>query len=159
MPEKFYLPAGGSKIRRRQAPEFIILLILLSVFFSFLFTGCALFKKRPPKVRETGLIKIASSDYPEFSDDMNYKGLEHGILQSILYLNKLPACKKFRFGEDVFDTAHMIKSMEHFLKFIQTDPSILDLEKYIRSNFLIYRSVGNSGRGQVFFTGYYEPCL
>jgi membrane-bound lytic murein transglycosylase A len=134
-------------------------IIFLSVFFSLLFTGCALFKKEAPKVRETGLVRIALSDYPEFSDDMDYDGLEHGILQSMSYLNKIPADRKFRFGEDVFDAAHMIRSMEHFLNFIQTKPSIPDLRKYIRSNCLVYRSVGSSNPGQVFFTGYYEPSL
>ncbi|MBW2598442.1 MAG: MltA domain-containing protein [Deltaproteobacteria bacterium] len=134
-------------------------IIFLVVFFPLLFTGCALFKKEAPKVRETGLVRIASSDYPEFSDDMDYDGLEHGILKSMLYLNKIPADRKFRFGEDVFDAAHMIRSMEHFLNFIQTKPSIPDLRKYIRSNCLVYRSVGSSNPGQVFFTGYYEPSL
>jgi len=90
-------------------------IIFLVVFFPLLFTGCALFKKEAPKVRETGLVRIASSDYPEFSDDMDYDGLEHGILKSMLYLNKIPADRKFRFGEDVFDAAHMIRSMELFV--------------------------------------------
>jgi membrane-bound lytic murein transglycosylase A len=134
-------------------------IIFLGVFFSLLFTGCALFKKEAPKVMETGLVRIASPDYPEFFDDMDYDGLEHGILQSLLYLNKIPADIKFRFGEDVFDAAHMIRSMEHFLNFIQTRPSIQDLRKYIHSNCLVYRSAGSSNPGQVFFTGYYEPSL
>jgi len=134
-------------------------IIFLAVFLSLLFTECTLFKKEVPKVRETGLVRIASSDYPEFSDDMDYDGLEHGILKSMLYLNKISADRKFRFGEDVFDSAHMIRSMEHFLNFIQTKPSIPDLRKYIRSNCLVYRSLGSSIPGQVFFTGYYEPSL
>jgi len=134
-------------------------IIVFTVFFSLLFSGCAVFKKRPPRVRESALIRIESSDYPEFSDDMDYDGLEHGVLQSILYLNKIPADRTFRFGEDVFDAAHMIRSMEHFLQFIQIRPSIQDLRKYIRSNCLVYRSVGSNNPGQVFFTGYYEPSL
>ncbi len=156
MSQKFYPAVSRSKIKRGEAPKFII---LLTMFFSLLFAGCAFFKKEPPKVRESGLIRIASSDYPEFSDDMDYDGLEHGVLQSILYLNKIPVDRRFRFGEDFFDAAHMIRSMEHFLDFIQTRPSIQDLGEYIKSNCLVYRSVGSSNPGQVFFTGYYEPSL
>jgi membrane-bound lytic murein transglycosylase A len=133
--------------------------ILLSVLLAFFFAGCALFKKGPPKVMESALVRIDSSEYPEFSDDILYDGLEHGILQSIVYLNKVPADRNFRFGEDLFDAAHMIRSMEHFLDFIQTKPSIQDLKKYIHSNYLVYRSLGSSNPGQVFFTGYYEPSL
>lgn len=49
--------------------------------------------------------------------------------------------------------------MEHFLQFFQTRPSIQDLREYIRSNCLVYRSVGSGNPGQVLFTGYYEPSL
>ena len=38
---------------------------------------------------ESALVRINSSEYPEFSDDILYDGLEHGILQSIVYLNKV----------------------------------------------------------------------
>ncbi|MBW2642358.1 MAG: MltA domain-containing protein [Deltaproteobacteria bacterium] len=134
-------------------------IIVLAVLFSLLFAGCAVFKKGPPRVRESALIRIESSDYPEFSDDMDYDGLEHGVLQSILYLNKVPADRTFRFGKDVFDAAHMIRSMEHFLHFIQTKPSKQQLRKYISSNYLVYKSVGSGNPGQVLFTGYYEPLL
>jgi membrane-bound lytic murein transglycosylase A len=134
-------------------------LILLLVLFAFHFTGCGLFRKGPPKVMESALVRIDSSEYPEFSDDILYDGLEHGILQSILYLNKVPADRMFRFGQDLFNAAHMIRSMEHFLDFIQTDPSTQELKKYIHSNYLVYRAVGRSNPGQVLFTGYYEPSL
>lgn len=136
-----------------------ISIIVFALSFSLLLAGCAVFKKRPPKVRETALIRIAPSEYPEFSDDMAYDGLEQCILQSILYLKKVPDARKFRFGEDVFDAAHMIRSMEHFLRFIQTKPSKQQLRKYISSNYLVYRSVGSGNPGQVLFTGYYEPFL
>jgi membrane-bound lytic murein transglycosylase A len=136
-----------------------ISIIVFALSFSLLLAGCAVFKKRPPKVRETALIRIAPSEYPEFSDDMAYDGLEQCILQSILYLKKVPDARKFRFGEDVFDAAHMIRSMEHFLHFIQTKPSKQQLRKYISSNYLVYRSVGSGNLGQILFTGYYEPFL
>ncbi|MBW2538450.1 MAG: MltA domain-containing protein [Deltaproteobacteria bacterium] len=136
-----------------------ISIIVFALSFSLLLAGCAVFKKRPPKVRETALIRIAPSEHPEFSDDMAYDGLEQCILQSILYLKKVPDARKFRFGEDVFDAAHMIRSMEHFLHFIQTKPSKQQLRKYISSNYLVYRSVGSGNLGQILFTGYYEPFL
>jgi len=134
-------------------------IIVFTVLFSLLFAGCAVFKKGPPRIRKSALIRIESSDYPEFSDDMDYDGLEHGVLQSILYLKKVPAVRTFRFGKDVFDAAHMIRSMEHFLHFIQTKPSKEQLRKYISSNYLVYKSVGSGNPGQFLFTGYYEPFL
>jgi len=105
------------------------------------------------------MVKIPSGDYPQFSDDMGYDGLEHSILQSISYLNRVPADRTFRFGKDVFDTAHMIRSLEHFLNFIQTKPLKNQLRKYIVSNYTVYKSVGGRESGEVLFTGYYEPFL
>jgi membrane-bound lytic murein transglycosylase A len=126
---------------------------------SLLLAGCALFKKEPPEVKETGLMKISASEYPEFLDDMAYNSLTDGILGSISYLRRVPLTRTFRFGQDVYDTSHMIRSQEHFLYFIQAKPSNQELKEYIDTNYLVYRSVGGDTPGEVLFTGYYEPVL
>ena len=33
------------------------------------------------------------------------------------------------------------------------------MEKFIDSNYMVYRSIGRDGRGEVLYTGYYEPHL
>ena len=126
---------------------------------SLLLAGCALFKKEPPEVKETGLMKISASEYPGFLDDMAYNSLTDGILGSISYLRRVPPTRTFRFGQDVYDTPHMIRSLEHFLYFIQAKPSNQELKEYIDTNYLVYRSVGGDTPGEVLFTGYYEPVL
>ncbi len=127
--------------------------------FSLLLAGCALFKKEPPEVKETGLIRIAASEHPEFLDDMAYDGLTDGILGSISYLRRVPPTRTFKFGQDVYDTSHMIRSLERFLHFIQAKPSNQELKEYIDTNYLVYRSVGSNTPGEVLFTGYYEPVI
>ena len=124
-----------------------------------MFTGCGIFIKKPPEIKETALIRIDSSAYPDFFDDMDYDGLENCILESISYLNRVSPTLKFRFGQDIFNTPHMIKSLEHFLNFIRTKPLKDDLIQYIEKNYLIYTTVGSDTPGQVLFTGYYEPVL
>lgn len=143
-------------------PQFFnkYILIILSLFlFSLIFTGCGIFIKRPPEIKETALIRIDSSEYPDFFDDMGYDGLEDCILKSISYLNRVPPTKTFRFGQDVFNTAHMIKSLEYFLNFIRTKPLKDKLVQYIQENYLVYTTMGSDTPGQVFFTGYFEPVL
>jgi len=135
-------------------------LIILFLFLStLLLSGCALFKKKPPEVEKTALIRIVPSDYPEFFDDMDYDGLAASLLQSISYLKRVPSEKKFRFGTDVFNTSYMIRSLEHFLHCIQTKPSRDHLIKYINDNYRVYRSAGSDNPGQILFTGYYEPVI
>jgi membrane-bound lytic murein transglycosylase A len=143
-------------------PKFIskyIPIILFLFLFLLMFTGCGIFIKKPPEITKTALIRIDSSEYPDFFDDMDYDGLESCILESISYLNRVPPTKTFRFGQDVFNTAHMMRSMEYFLHFIQTKPSKDELIRYIKNNFLVYATEGSDTPGPVLFTGYFEPVL
>jgi membrane-bound lytic murein transglycosylase A len=136
--------------------------ISISLFlclFLLIITGCGIFRKRPPEIKETALIKIDSSEYPDFFDDMDYDDLENCILESISYLNRVPPTKTFRFGQEVFNTTHMIRSLEYFLYFIQTKPLKNKLIQYIKENYLIYTTVGSDTPEQVLFTGYFEPVL
>jgi membrane-bound lytic murein transglycosylase A len=105
------------------------------------------------------MVRRSSFFYPNFSDDLALEGLKHSILQSIAYLEKVPSDRVFHFGKDHFDTAHMVLSLSYFLDYIQSKPSTRDLKKFIRSNYLVYQSIGRDGNGEVLFTGYYEPHL
>ena len=125
-------------------------LLVISTF------GCTYFKMRLSK---QSMIKIPPSEYPKFTDNMSYDGLEHCIVQSLSYLNKIPDSKEFSFGKDVFHTKQMIRSLEDFLLFIRKKPDRRQLESYIEKNYWVYQSVGAGKPGRVLFTGYYEPIL
>ncbi len=136
-----------------------ISIFLLFVLLFLGFAGCTLFKERPLEIKKTALIRIDPSRYPGFLDDMDYDGLENCIEQSIFYLNRIPPTIEFRFGQDVFNTSHMIRSLKHFLDVVRTKPLEDRLMRYIRDNYLVYTSIGGDTSKQVLFTGYYEPVL
>jgi membrane-bound lytic murein transglycosylase A len=125
--------------------------------FALVVCGCEPTVKKIRK--EYVMEKVSSWSLPEFTDDMGYDGLEHSILKSLSYLHKIPADREFVFGPDRYNTDHMIVSLEQFLDFIQTRPSQQDLNDFIHSNYRVYRSIGRDGRGEVLYTGYYEPHL
>jgi len=131
------------------------------IFFLFLVAllcGCATIIHRPPE--ETAVFeKLPVSEYPEFVDDMDYDNLEQGIRQSLSYLKKRPKDMKFKFGQDVYETSHMVDSLVKFLEFTEKKPSAYELRKYIGENYYVYKSTGSNGSGGVLFTGYYEPFL
>jgi membrane-bound lytic murein transglycosylase A len=131
----------------------LVLTTVIAVFIA----GCPAPIKKPPE--ELPLVRRSTFSYPDFRDDMALDGLEHSILKSLDYLQKVPADRTYQFGEDRFDAAHLIQSLKHFLNFIQTNPSNKELKKFIRSNYHVYQSVGRNQRGEVLFTGYYEPHL
>ena len=130
---------------------------VLVITFTLVIFGCT------PSVKmageENAMEPVSSWSFPEFSDDMRYHGLEHSILKSLSYLNKIPADRKFFFGQDRYNTDHMILSLQQFLDFIQSQPSRQELNEFIQSNYRVYRSMGRDGWGEVLYTGYYEPHL
>jgi membrane-bound lytic murein transglycosylase A len=131
----------------------LVLTTALTVFMA----GCPAPIKKPPE--ELALVRSSTFSYPDFSDDLELGGLEHSILKSLEYLERVPADRTYQFGKDRFDAAHLIQSLQHFLDFIRTNPSNRELKKFIRSNYIVYQSVGRNQKGEVLFTGYYEPHL
>ncbi len=134
-------------------------LFFITFLISIFFVSCAALKKEPLLFKRPSLSRVWSLWYPKFSDDMAFEGLENSISKSISYLRRVPSGRMFRFGKESYSTAHMIKSLEHFLSFIKTEPSDKDLKKYIKSNYFVYKSVGSNISGRVLFTGYYEPII
>ena len=135
------------------------LILLFLTALPFLVSGCTPGQPKTPEGKAPALVQIAPSDYPDFSDDMAFDGLTHSLMQSISYLKRIPRERTFRFENDVFDTVHMINSLERFLDFIQEKPSGRKLKRFIASNYRVYRSTGRGNAGEVLFTGYYEPIL
>jgi membrane-bound lytic murein transglycosylase A len=147
-------------VKEKTNSRFLVI-ILYAISLALLVSSCKpkpMVKPEPP-TRENAMERISTWSYPDFLDDMTYDGLEDSILQSLSYLNKIPADRQFVFGKDQYNTEHMIKSLQHFLDYIQTRPPRQDLKKFIQSDYRIYRSVGRNGEGEVLYTGYYEPLL
>ena len=135
-----------------------ISVLLICFFLVSVLYGCksAILK---PTTELSSLVKLSFSEYPEFIDDTYYDNLEDGILQSLSYLKKKPQDTKFKFGQDVYETSHMVNSLVKFLEFTEKKPSADELRKYINENYYVYKSTGSNGSGEVLFTGYYEPLL
>lgn len=126
---------------------------ILLICIVFLCFGCT------EKGTHPALKKLNPSAYPQFQDDMNYERLNDAISQSLVYLRKIPSDRTFQFGTDSFSAAHIIRSLENFLKFIEKKPSSGELQEFIRADYLVYQSVGGEKDGKVLFTGYFEPIL
>jgi membrane-bound lytic murein transglycosylase A len=153
----FQIRGKLKKTMRKKFDCSYLIAVSFAIIFTLVFSNCKPMVK--PPTRENAMERISSWSYPEFIDDMTYNDLEQSIIQSLSYLNKIPADRQFIFGEDQYNTEHMIKSLQHFLDFIQTQPAFRDLKDFIQSHYRIYRSVGRNGKGEVLYTGYYEPLL
>jgi len=132
--------------------------LLICLFLVALVCGCAPIIHRPPEEIAV-LEKLPVSEYPDFVDDTNYVNLSDSVQQSLSYLKKRPKDMKFKFGQDIYETSHMIDSLVKLLEFTEKKPSADELRKYINENYYVYKSTGSNGSGEVLFTGYYEPFL
>ena len=113
-------------------------------------------KKKVQDPRGNPLVKVAESDLPEFRDTLFLQDLKASIDQSLVYFNRVPASRTYDYGSDVYTAAHMILSLESFKNFLTTKPSPNALNRFVRENYTVYKSVGGSNK-DVLFTGYFEP--
>jgi membrane-bound lytic murein transglycosylase A len=153
---KFWQAARCLPIKKPCGLALVAVMALLSF-------GCPGPPKAPPApplvAAAPALVRIDPSAYPNFSDDLDFESLDHAIGQSIAYLQKIPGSREFEFGRDRYTAGHILRSLQRFQAFIRVRPTGPDLQKYIRAFFHVYRSVGRDQKGEVLFTGYYEPLL
>ena len=136
-----------------------VLALILSFLFLLSLSGCA--KKREVEVKhpEDALVLFKGWWRPKFVDDFDKESLKVSVDKSIAYLKRLPSDTEITYGPHTYSTEHLIRSMELFLDIFSRSLTPRELNKEIRRNFHIYKSVGADGSGSVLFTGYYEPIL
>ena len=150
-----------SKKRKKllKSAPFFGFIMIVSLVISGVISGCRSVDREKDISKKPFLQKLSLSNYPDFTDDLDYAGLESGIEQSLSYLGKVPPDRNFILGNDKFSAAHMIKSFQHFLSFIKTKPSENKLRDFIKRHYSVYKSGGSAAEGKILVTGYYEPVL
>lgn len=113
---------------------------------------------RPLPPGELALRKIGPEAYPDFGEGFaNRARLEEAIRYSLEYLAKPSSQKYFPYGDISHERA--VRSLEEFLRVLQTARTAAEFNEAIRRDFDVYQSVGYDGKGVVFFTGYYCPIF
>ncbi len=130
----------------------------LSLGLAVILAACVSRVERPITA-EKALVKLQSSEFPDFSDDMSYESLQAAINQSLTYLGRLDPSVPFRFGPDIFTASHLIDSIKAFSGLIGRSLPPEELRKAIENTFWVYKSIGRNRNSNVLFTGYYEPIL
>jgi membrane-bound lytic murein transglycosylase A len=132
-------------------PKWSVFFILLNGIFFF---ASPIFADGPD-----GFQRLISEDCPQFGDDLNYERLAESIQGSISYFDKQWPLATIPFGEDQYSIGHLVRSLQHFLAFIENQPATNKLMEYILNNYYVYASVQQQKPVEMLFTGYYEPML
>jgi membrane-bound lytic murein transglycosylase A len=138
-----------------------------SVLLALLLAPAACRLAPPPPVPEAArtadraLEELSAADFPAFSDDLEYAGLEEAIGRSLDALARISAAdpgRTFAFGAERVPIARMVATLGRFREIALARPTPAALEATLRREFRVFRSVGD-GRGEMRVTGYYLPEL
>lgn len=121
-----------------------------SLFFFFLFS-VSLFASSP-------WVKISDIEKQPYFGDITKKerlALLDGVNDSISYL-KRPS-SKFNYPVSEMSHERVYKSLRRFKELLEGSLEGDRLDKKIKAEFDVYKSIGKNEKSQVLFTGYYEP--
>src|SRR5512133_1710097 len=138
----------------------------LALFAATLALGPASRVVAPPpaeaaKTAEGALEELAPESFPAFADDLDFAGLDDALGRSATWLARLAAAdpgRTFGFGRERVPIQRLQATLARFRELALARPSPEALGAALRSEFRVFRSIGD-GRGTVLFTGYYLPEL
>ena len=119
-------------------------------------TGCP-GAKRPPVTRSEDAMREAMKP-PRLLDDADLPSLRAALGESLVWIDALPADRRFVYGPRVLSTAEVRLVFTTMREILVDDPSPDVLEKRIHERFDILESTGGES-GDVLYTGYYEPVI
>ena len=128
------------------------------VLLSLIPAGCKVADREPPKSDQV-MIRMEPGRWPDLADDLEQGSLFRTLEQSRAYLRRLPPERTFKYGPDVYPAAHLLASLETFERLYKNIGPGPALKQTLVTDFILYRSTGREGTGEVICTGYYEPQL
>ena len=95
----------------------------------------------------------------QFGDDLDRASLQLALQRSLNYVQRLPLNRRLPLGERHISVAELRETLETFQRLLDQTPSLEVLNTVLHEQFDLISAEGRHGRGDVLFTGYYEPIL
>lgn len=105
----------------------------------------------------SGQLVIRHDPFYTWKDDGSGESLKEAVKNSIIYYERLPAKRRFKFGEEKYTPRQMIASLKFFLQTREEAKGPQDFKRKINKRFHVFESIPRKGDG--LFTGYFEPLL
>jgi peptidoglycan lytic transglycosylase A len=119
--------------------------------------GCAHKTVEPPPV--VPLEIVLAESWPMLADDFDPGSLHAACGPSISYLERVPPDRVYQFGQVERSASELATGVRRACEIIAATVDGPGRNNALQEEFLLLRSVGRDDRGEVFFTGYYEPLL
>lgn len=117
--------------------------------------GCAQRPTPPAAVLEI----VPAAEWPALTDDLDPESLEAACRPSFEYLEAVPPSEAISFGPIVRSAAELALGTRRACEIITESVTEEERQRALQDEFLLLRSAGRDGWGEVLFTGYYEPLL
>jgi len=139
---------------KRQGPKLWCVCFALVLL---LCCGCA------PQVRfpvdEAAQALVPVSDIGELLDDLDLTSLNLALDTSIRYYERIQGRGSFCFGGCCYQSREMIDALRLFRDIMNSGVALEKRTALIGESFDFYQAAGRDGKGEVLFTGYFEPVL
>jgi membrane-bound lytic murein transglycosylase A len=133
-------------------------LLVLALGVALFGPGCA---HRPPQrpAPEEALELVPDGRWPRLVDDLDIESLVAACTPSVAYLEELPKQRVLAFGPIRRTAGELARGVRRACAILESTADADARTARLHDEFLLLRSVGRDGRGEVLFTGYYEPIL
>lgn len=130
--------------------------LTVAVGVAILLGGCAHTPPAKPPSDEI-LELVPESLWPDLVDDLQGLRLAEACAPSVEYLDRVPGDRVFSFGQLQRTAAELAAGVRRACEIAAMPAG--ERRTAFQNEFLLLRSTGRDGRGEVFFTGYYEPLI
>jgi len=136
---------------------FVLVCIVVIVLFC-LWAIYLLRPRMPEKKLEFPLTPVSAKNLPKFADDLKGTGLIEAIEYHITTMKGKALDEKVAIGQLTVTKRRILETLQCVLQIIKKK-GIGSLSREIPRRFLVYQASGLSKRGDVLFTGYYQPVI
>ena len=105
------------------------------------------------------MVEVPAGEQPFFIDSASMHTLADAVLQSLGYLKRMPAQRKFYLAGRSYDKEWLQESLEYFLVLLEKARTPDELHQQLKKNFHVYQVLNSTGDEEVLVTGYYEPIV
>jgi membrane-bound lytic murein transglycosylase A len=105
-----------------------------------------------PATVDSPLRVVPPGSWPDFVDDMDRQSLDAAMAHSLAYFEALPEGTVVTIGSEQRTAAELAAGVVRFQELVRNTPDPRHLRKALQSEFILLRSVGRDGHGEVLFT-------
>ncbi|MCU0304022.1 MAG: MltA domain-containing protein [Thermoanaerobaculales bacterium] len=102
---------------------------------------------------------VAPADWPDLADDGDLEPLAEACRSAVGFLGRLPDDRPVELAGQSWQKAELADGVRRACEIIATAGSPERRRALLQEDFVLLRSAGRDGRGEVLVTGYYEPLL